>query len=170
VPAISTTRRSPSASHAGLMLLLAAATVFAIYTCVIVVADAQGRAAAQAKIQSAANAAAVGSAAVLPKGTVAVVQAACRILESQKARGSYWRGGQHEVQIGHWDAIGQSFSASGAKPNAVRITIRLRSEPRPFAILADVSEQQIEAQAIAVLEPLGNSLVAETSTRSTAIR
>jgi hypothetical protein len=151
-------------------LLVAAATVFALYAGVMIVLDTQSRTEAQARIQSAANAAAVGSASELPKGSVAVVQAACRLLASQQTGGSPLLGGQPEVQVGHWDPIAQAFTVCAAKPNAVRITIRLRSAPRLFASSPGLGEQQIEAQAIAVREPVGHSLVAQTLTQSTATR
>jgi len=168
VSAFRPNRRSPSAGQAGFSLGLAAASVVAIYATVMIVADSRVRAEMRAEIQASADAAAVGSVTELPKGTIAVVRAAGRILGSQKAGSLVRRFGSSKVEIGHWDAEGQSFTTSAAKPNAVRIAIRLRDEAAPFAAFPRVGDSPIEAHAVAVFEPRGNSLVAQACATSTS--
>jgi hypothetical protein len=75
------------------------------------------------------------------------------------------KGRRQEVQVGRWDAQRQIFSTGAAKPDAVQITIRVR-DPRAFSAFLGVTEDQLEAHAIAVLNPAGKSLVAETCAAS----
>jgi len=153
----STIGRSLSAGHARLALFVAVAAVFAIHTVVVFTADAQARAEAQVEVQSLADAAALGSAAELPHGAVAVLRAASRIIGSQTQRSR--RSSEQKVQVGHWDAQRQTFSSDAMHPDAVEITIRLRNEP-PFTALSGSSEP-IEGRAIAVFKPAGKTLVAQ---------
>ena len=160
----STTSRSLSVGHAGLSLVLVAAGVLALYGFVATTLDVQFLAQAQAEAQAMADAAAAASVAELPKGTVAVLGAVSRVLASQKAGRLAASDREPEIQIGHWDAAGHAFSTGVGKPNAVRITIRVRNHGGLFGPSRDVSEQPIEAQAIAVWKPVGGTQVATTGT------
>jgi hypothetical protein len=163
--------RSVTARQEGLGLVLAAVSIIAILALGVMLSDAHFRSEVQAEAQSVANAVAIGSAAELPKGTVPVIRSAGRIFESQKVGSSCRRYGEQEIQIGHWDVDGQSFLTGKVKPNAVRITIRLRRELSLFAAFSDLAPRPIEASAIAVLEGSGHSLVAEAcATSANAIR
>jgi hypothetical protein len=153
MPAIGSTERSRS----GLVLVIAATGVATLHVLVVGIAETQSRAEIQADVQSVANAVAVGSVADLPKGAVAVIRAAGRIIGSQKPGSLVARYGQQEIQIGHWDASGQSFSTAGGKPNAVRITMRIRNEQGLFATFLGGSEHQIEAHAVAVLNEVDHN-------------
>jgi Putative Tad-like Flp pilus-assembly len=159
VPRVVITGRSLLAGSAGLALLLAGAGVFAIHLAVVFIVDARARAEMQAKAQSLANAAALGSAAELPRGIISVIRAASSIVGSPDAQRSL-RGSRQEVQVGYWDAERQIFSTGATKPDAVQITIRL-ANPCSHTAFLGVAEDQIEAHAIAVLKPVGKSLVAE---------
>jgi hypothetical protein len=163
----STTTKSLSVGHAGLSLVLVAAGVFALYAFVATTVDVQFLAQAQGEAQAMANAAAA-AVVELPKGTLAVLSAVSRVLASQKAGSLAACDRDREIQIGHWDAAGHSFSTGPGKPNAVRITIRVRNHSGLFGPSRNGGEQPIEARAIAVLEPAGNSLVAENGATSGA--
>jgi Putative Tad-like Flp pilus-assembly len=131
----------------------------ALFAFIAMAVDAQFRAEVRAELQLAANAAAVGSVADLPKGAVAVFRTAGHIIGSRKARPGLGRGCEQKIEIGHWDAAGRSFSTGAA--NAVRITIRVRSEQGLFGPFTGSSQHQTEARAVAIVKPLGNALVAE---------
>ena len=152
---------------AGLALVLVGATVFAIHAVVVFTADVQARAEIGAEAHSAAKAAALGSVLEVPHGAVAVMRAASRIVGTHDAR-HLTRGGQQVVQVGHWDADRRRFVTGSEKANAVQVTIRVRCKPPALASVGN-TEDEIEAQAIAVLRPTGKSLVAETCEMSTGI-
>lgn len=120
--------RSQTAGPAGIALLSVAVGVIALFTLLVAVVDARSRADRQAETQAAANAAAVGAAADLPKGTAAVLRSAGRILVSQKAEGLPGRFGAQAIQVGHWDAAQQSFANGAGEPKAVRITVHLSND------------------------------------------
>jgi hypothetical protein len=169
-PPMGKTNKSLSPAGAAFALIVAAAAVLAIYTSVVVVTDVQTCAELRAEAQSIATAAALGSVAQLPKGTAAVVQAASRIVGSQKGPGLRGHSAQQGLEIGHWEEDRQSFECGMAKPNAVRVTIRVTSEAKPFALFRSPSQDPIEVQAVAVVKPLGTALIAEAGDRSSAIR
>jgi len=157
----SATTKSLSIGHAGLSLVLVAAGVLALYAFVATTLDVQFLAQGQGEAQAMANAAAAASVTELPKGTVAVLSAVSRVLASQKAGNLAGCDRDPEIQIGHWDAAAHSFTTGPGKPNAVRVTIRVRNHGGLFGPPRNGGEQPIEAQAIAVLEPAGHSLVAD---------
>ena len=163
MPAIRTTGRSSSIGSAGLALLGTGIGVCVIYAVVAIVADSRECAEMQASLQLAANAAAEGSVAQLAKGTVAVECTARRILESRRAKSAARMSIEPNIQTGHWEREGEAFSTGREKPNAVRVTIRLRSEPRFLSSLRGLGDRQIEVHAVAVLKPAGTSLVAEAT-------
>ncbi len=99
-----TGRRSQTAGTAGIILFSVAVGVMALFTLLLAVSDARSRAERQAETQTAANAAAAGAVADLPKGTAAVLRSAGRILGSQKVEGLPGRFGAQAIQVGHWDA------------------------------------------------------------------
>jgi hypothetical protein len=159
-----TSARSSSARFAGVALILATVGVLLLYTFVAFTADAQTRAEMLSEAQSAANAAALGSVAEVPRGTIAVIRAASHIIGTRQAQRSLPSAEQH-VMLGHWDAAGQSFATGPGKPNAVQITIRLKNDRQRSAFLG-ITEDPIEAQAIAVIGLVGKSLVADASDAS----
>jgi hypothetical protein len=167
MPGTGTTAKSFSVGHAGLSMVLVAAGVLALYVFVATTLDVQFLAQAQGEAQAMANAAAAASATELPKGTVAVLSAVSRVLASQKAGSLAACDRDPEIQIGHWDAAGHSFTTGPGKPNAVRVTIRVRNHGELFGPSRNGGEQPIEAQAIAVLEPAGHSLVADNGATTT---
>jgi hypothetical protein len=138
-----------------------------LFAFVVATVDRHLRANVRADLQSAANAAAVGSVADLPKGVAAVLRTAGGIVGSQKAERLLPRGGEQEIEIGYWDAAGQSFSTGTTKQNAVRIMIRVRYEQGLFAAFVGSQECQTEARAVAVLMPPGNLLIAQAGTTTT---
>ncbi len=168
MPAISVTRNS-AAGRTGLILVAVTAGVIVAFTVAVAVADASFLAQVQAEVQSEANRVALAAAADLPKGAVAVLSTAGRTYGSAASGCTWRRYGKQEVQVGCWNSTGQQFSTGREKPNAVRITIRLQNELSPFARFWGRSEHEIEAQAVAVRQPLGNSLVADAGSTN-AIR
>jgi hypothetical protein len=163
--------RSQTAGAAGLVLFSVAVGVMALFTLILAVADARSRADRQDETQAAANAAAVGAAAALPKGTAAVLRSAGQILGSQKAEGLPGRFGAQAIQVGHWDAARQSFASGAGEPKAVRITVRLSNERTLCALfLGRRAESPIEASAVAVLDTGGHPVVAAASATGTATR
>jgi Putative Tad-like Flp pilus-assembly len=163
--------RSQTAGAAGIVLFSVAVGVMALFTLLVAVSDARSRAERQAETQAAANAAAVGAVADLPKGTAAVLRSAGRILGSQKAEGLPGRFGAQAIQVGHWDAAGQSFVSGAGEPRAVRITVRLSNERTFCALfLGSRTESPIESSAVAVLDTTGHPVVAEARATDTAAR
>ncbi len=156
--------RSQTAGPAGIALFSVAVGVIALFTLLVAVVDARSRADRQAETQAAANAAAVGAAADLPKGTAAVLRSAGQILVSQKADGLPGRFRAQAIQVGHWDAARQSFANGAGEPKAVRITVRLSNDRTLCALfLGSRAESPIEASAVAVLDTAGIAIVADAS-------
>jgi hypothetical protein len=143
-------------------LVVTAFAIIAIFALTAVATDARLRVEARAEVQAVANAVAAGSVADLPKGAVAVIRTAGTLFLSERAGTSWRQSGEQDVQIGRWDASGQTFSTGMERPNAIRVTIRLRNEPGPFATFLGSACQPIEASAIAVREPLDQSLATAT--------
>ena len=163
--------RSQSAGTAGIVLFSVAVGVMALFALLLALSDARSRAERQAETQAAANAAALGAVADLPKGTAAVLRSAGRILGSQKVEGLPGRFGAQAIQVGCWDAAGQSFTTGAGAPNAVRVTVRLSDERTLCALFpGSRTESPIEASAVALLDTAGHPVVAAVSAKTTATR
>jgi Putative Tad-like Flp pilus-assembly len=161
-----TTARSLSLGRAGITLALVAGGTLTLYQFVATSVDVQLIAAAQADAQATANAAAAGAIAELPHGAVAVIRTAGQVIASRKAISDAAKLGEADIQIGYWDAVGRSFSTGPRKPNAVRTTIRLRSQIGLLGMVFGGRGQQIEVQAIAVHKSIGAPLIATKGTSS----
>lgn len=156
-----TTAKSLSLGRAGFSLVLAGVGVLALYQYVATTVDVQMIAATQAEAQSLANAAAAGAVLSLPQGSVAVIRTADEIIASRTKANPAMRAADPEIQIGHWDAAGRSFSAGTFSPNAVRTKIRVHAQPGFLGNLLG-GGAEVEVQAIAVVKSGGNALVAQS--------
>jgi hypothetical protein len=156
--------RSLAPGNTGIVLVITATCVVGIYASVVLAVETRTRSEIEAELQSAANAVAVGSVSQLPKGGIAVLRTASKILGSQKSA----RLASQEVEVGFWDAASEAFTTGASQANAVRITIRVGHEAGALSTFVRGS-QPIEVRAVAVRAP-DKALIAEKSVTARGAR
>ncbi len=154
----------PSRFHRqGAVLVLASVLLIVVFGFLAFTVDVGYMSFEKARLQNAADAAALGSAVELPNGEAAVQLSAQQIAADNESGEGTVTLANSDIELGVFDFELKVFVPGTTNPNAVRVTTRLTDQPFFFAPILGHEEFDMSAQAIGMLNPRDIVFVVDTS-------
>lgn len=160
-------RRIASPQHVcrrqGFVLVLAAVLLVVVFGFLAFTVDVGYMAFEKARLQNAADFAALGAAVDIPIGEAAVRLSAQQIAAENESGGVPVLLADSDIELGIFDFEAKTFSPGATHANAVRVTARLQDQPFFFAPVFGHDDFDMSAQAIGMLNPRDIVFVVDTS-------
>lgn len=137
----------------GVIIVLAAILLVAVFGFVSFTVDIGYITVVRSQLQSAADAAALGSAQDIPVGATTVRNAAKELAKLNDAAGQPVLLDDSDIELGYFDFDTKSFIVDPNQANAVRVTARADDQQLFFAPIIGHDTADIQARSIAMLNP-----------------
>lgn len=147
----------------GTVLILAAVLLIIVFGFLAFTVDVGYMSFEKARLQNAADFAALGAAVEIPNGEDAVRLAAQQIAADNESGGGPVTLNSGDIELGMFDFESKVFTPGTTAPNAVRVTANLDDQPFFFAPVLGYDEFDMQATAIGMLNPRDIVFVVDTS-------